>query len=250
MPKDLSDDKTKFPTAVRVPVDGDDANGANFELPYQQLADRTAYLREETEGQGVRRIRHAGKLDALRTIVPVMQLEMRWVDGYGLFAYDQTLAGPEQLPWRVMSTVAVGGWFNVMFALRSEVGRAAYTNLTPRNVPSSSASVSNDVPGMSVTLPDAGIGQRLVVTFHGLLGSNGGLGIFRLVVSENGGPGLELPETGVAITTGTRSTVAWTAMHTVTTAGPLVVKLVVQNDAGATSTMHRPTCLVAQLIRF
>jgi len=248
MPKDLSDDKTKFPTAVRVPVDGDDANGANFELPYQQLADRTAYLREETEGLGVRRIRRAAKLDALRTIVPAMTLEMRWVDGYGLFAYDQTLAGPEQLPWRVMSTVAVGGWFNVMSAFRTEVGRAAYLNLLPRNVAGTGGSV--DVPGMTVTLPDAEVGQRVVITFHATLGSNGGLGLFNLAVSENSGVSIEVPETGVAIPTGTRASVAWTAMHTVTVTGPLVVKLRTQNDPGATSTMSRPTCLVAQLIRF
>jgi len=101
-----------------------------------------------------------------------------------------------------------------------------------------------------VTLPDAEVGQRVVITFHATLGSNGGLGLFNLAVSENSGVSIEVPETGVAIPTGTRASVAWTAMHTVTVTGPLVVKLRTQNDPGATSTMSRPTCLVAQLIRF
>lgn len=247
MPKDLSDDKTKFPTAVRVPVDGDEANGANFELPYQQLADRTAYLREETEAQGVRRIRHAGSLASLKTIVPTMSLEMRWVDGFGLYAYDAALAGPEQLPLRVMSTVAIGGWFNVLFAFRSEVARAAYVNLTPRNVVSTTMV---DIPGMTIAMPEVAAGHRLILTFHGVFGATGGMSLFQLAVSESGGPDIALDEAGVAITAGTRQAVFWTAMHTVKTAGSLAVKVQTSADPGATSSLHRRSCLVAQLVRF
>ncbi len=245
MPKDLTDDKGKFSLAVRVPVDGDDASGINFELPYQQLANRTAYLLDQCETQGVRRIRRAAILDFLRFEPSPFPLELRWVDGYGLFAYDPGLPGPDDLPWKVMSSVAPGGWLNFLVSLRTLAAKTTYTIPVPIL-----SSAPTFVTALSVTLPDAEPGHRLALSFHGRLGALTATGAFDLAVSEAGGPDIPLEETADTLTASTVQLRAWTTVHVVTTPGPITAKLRMRAGAGGSVSLRSNSCLSAQLLRF
>jgi len=245
MPKDLVDDKGKVPLAVRVPVDGDDASGANFELPYQQLTNRTAYLLDQCETQGVRRIRRAAILDCLRFEPSPEPTELRWVDGRGLYAYDPGLAGPDELPWKVMSTVAPGGWLNMLVSLRSTSAKNAYT--LPIPIATSSGAWDD---ALSVTLPDAEPGHRLMVAFHGRLAALGATATFQLSVVEATGVDLPLEETTDTVTAATVQLRAWTTQHVVSALGPVTVKLRMRAGPGGTASLRSNSCLSAHLVRF
>lgn len=245
MPKDLVDDKTKFPLAVRVPVDGDDASGANFELPYQQLSNRSAYLLDQCETQGVRRIRRAAVLDFLRFEPAPEPTELRWVDGRGLYAYDPGLGGADELPWKIMSTVAPGGWLNMLVSLRSTSGKSAYT--LPIPIATSTGAWDDAI---AVTLSDAEPGNRLLVAFHGRLAAAGAAATFRLSVVEATGTEVPLDETADTITAATVQLRTWTTQHVVSALGPVTVKLRMRAGPGGTASMRANSCLSAHLVRF
>jgi hypothetical protein len=251
MPKDLLDDKTKFPIAVRVPIDGDDANGANFELPYQQLADRTAYLREETETLGVRRVRRVADFPALRAVTELFPFDLRWVVGRGLYWYDAPAAGPEEEPRSIKPASAGGLWRHVDVAYRAEIERAfvPYNFFVP---PLSTTSTAWTDSGLTVSLRAGRAGDRVHVRLSADFRADGGASLYRVLLVDGAGAAFELPETLLAMfpSAGVQArTLA--AVHRLGANGDANVRVQFRAAAGgARAEIIGPATVVAELVRF
>jgi hypothetical protein len=252
MPKDLIDDKTKFPTAVRVPVDGDEANGANFELPYQQLADRTAFLNEETISLGVRRVRRAADFTALRAVAGMQQFDVRWVVGEGLYWYDPTSGGSEELPYAVKPSSGVGLWLHVHLGRRSRVERAFHPYNPFFLPPLETTSTAWTDSGLAVTVRGAFEGERLIAQLSADFRVEGSAGLFRVIVIDGAGTVTELPEMifGMFSSAGFQPrTVA--GLHTLAASGDVTVKVQLRCAGASTKTqIWGPATLLAELVRF
>lgn len=251
MPKDLLDDKTRFPAVVRVPVDGDEASGANFELPYQQLSDRTAYLREETEALGVRRVRRVADLTVLRALADITPLELRWVVDRGLYWYDATTSDPEEEPWSVKPTSVGGLWRHTHSAYRSEVERA-YHPASFFLTPLFTTNTSWTDAGLAVTLRNARAGERVSVLLSGDFKAEGLAGLYRVLLTDGSGSATELPETMFAMwpSSGVQPRTL-VALHRLGSAGDVGVKVQFKTSgASANIQILGPATLVAQLVRF
>ncbi|MBI2388628.1 MAG: hypothetical protein HYV09_03340 [Deltaproteobacteria bacterium] len=252
MPKDLLDDKTKFPPVVRVPVDGDEASGANFELPYQQLADRTAFLAEETLSLGVRRVRRVDDFVALRAVALMQPFDVRWVVASGLYWYDATSSDGEDLPWAVKPTLGGGVWRHVDGARRGRIERAFHA-YNPFFIPP--LETTNNTwtdAGLAVTLRGAAAGERVRIHLNGDFRVEGGAGIYRVLVIDGAGGVTELPEMifGMFASAGFQPrTVA--GLHQLAASGDVAVKVQFQSSGTSTKTqIWGPATLLAELVRF
>src|SRR5579859_2469917 len=157
MPKDLVDSPATFPVPVSVPKDGELATGAAFEGPYQQLANRTAYLRRKIEEIGVDRIERAGGILNLPAVTGMKALDLRLVEDYGLYWYDPTSVAGEQIPWIVRPATGIGRWRHLEFVLRASGGRAFYASPVALT---STTTVWADVPGIAVPLPSLRVNDK------------------------------------------------------------------------------------------
>lgn len=252
MPKDLVDDKTKFPAAVRVPVDGDEANGANFELPYQQLADRTAFLNEETIALGVRRIRRAASFAALRAITGMQQFDVRWVVGEGLYWYDPTSGGSEELPYAVKPATGVGLWLHVDLARRTEIERAFHP-YNPFFVPPLETTVTTAWvdSGLAVTLRGANAGERVRAQLSADFRAEGSAGLYRVLITDGAGVATELPEMLFAMfaSAGFQPRTV-TGLHHLAASGDVTVKAQFRSSGATKTQIWGPATLLAELVRF
>jgi len=250
MPKDLTDNPALFPTPVSVPIDGELATGAAFEAPYQQLSNRTAYLRDQMEQKGVRRVRRAADFAALRAIADMQVFDVRWVTGYGLYWYDASAVGAEELPWTVWPSTGVGLWRHLESAMRTQIGRAYLVQnffLPPLYTVNSTWTDS----GLAVTLRDAFVGERVRIHLSGDFRAEGTHGLYRVVLTDGAGVATEVPEMlfGSFTGEGTRSRTLG-ALHVVANAGDLVVKVQFRTlGPSANVQIIGPALLLAELVR-
>ena len=246
MPKDLVDSTAVFPVPVSVPKDGELATGAAFETPYQQLANRTAYLRQKVEVIGVDRIHRAGSFAGLKAVSGMAPLDLRVVDDFGIYWYDPSSTLGEALPHLVRPSVGSGLWRHLEYGYRSVAGRAFYAS------PSALTSTSTawiDVPGISVLLPAARINDHVLITCHGNFNSIITSGFFRLVVNEAtvDVPILEAQE-GFAPTGGPFHR-CWSVLYTTSAGGDITPKLQWKANPGGQVQLFMPVSLTAQLLR-
>jgi hypothetical protein len=245
MPKDLVDDYSAFPPIVRVPVDGDDANGANFELPYQQLANRTAYLLSETETKGARRLRRVAKIDDLRTDPAGLPSELRWIDGYGLFAWDPAAVIPDDPPWFVQSSVTTGGWFNLLRNFRASVLMTAW-RLDAHTVTSTTYV---DLPLMSLVFPAVDTGNTITAHLTGRFATVFGTGGIRLIVIESDGTMSSGLDAGEPLPIAAPNVRVLQTSRRVVKPGPVTVKVQARAAPSGSLVMSAPTSLIAELNR-
>ncbi|MBI2392828.1 MAG: hypothetical protein HYV09_24800 [Deltaproteobacteria bacterium] len=248
MPKDLIDNAALFPTPVSVPRDGDLATGGAFEVPYQQLANRTAYLREQIETHGVRRVRRSADFGALRGVADMQALDVRWVTGHGVYWYDAATSDAEEPPWSVKPSSGVGLWRHTESARRTEVGRAFHRFFT---VPLSTVNSEWTDAGLAVTLRGAHAREWVQIHLHGDFRVEGLAGVYRVAVIESDGTLTELPEMafGMWPAAGTQPR-AFCAVHRVGVAGDVNVKVQFKTlGASANVQILGPAALVAQLVR-
>ena len=247
MPKDLVDSPATFPVPVQVPKDGELATGAAFETPYQQLANRSAYLRDQLELLGTKRIRRVADFAALRAIADMVTFDVRTVDGYGLYSYDATAPSVELLPWLVRPTIGVGAWKNMLTGLRTQIDRAFSTS--PFAL-STTSTAWTDVPGIAVNLASALRGDRFRISLHASFNAVTWPTAARLVVNESGGPDLSIDEAQDAFYyVGGPFFRSWSVMHTVVLAGPVRAKLQQRVLApGGRADVYGPISLVAEIV--
>jgi hypothetical protein len=251
MPKDLVDDKTKFPPVVRVPIDGDDANGANFELPYQQLTDRTAFINEETLTQGVRRFRRNGSFAELRAVADMLPNDIRVVLGEGFYRYEVASPDAEELPWTVKPLTGVGVWRHVDAVRRPRIERASF----PLNIfapPLQTSSTTFVDAGLTVKLLGARAGERVVVHFNGEFKATGGStgGILFVALTDGSGAKSTLNETVFGVTPATPHNRAVSAVWDLGVDGDVTVSVQFRvSTAGSTVQIFGPANLLAYIAR-
>jgi hypothetical protein len=250
MPKPLADNPLMFPGPVIVPVDGDAANGAVFEVPYQALTNRTAYLQRIVDVLGVARVRRAESIADLKAAVGFAPLEVRVVPGAGLFWFDTAGTDPEDIPYVVVPLFASGRWRNFEPDTRSRVASA--THITGTISVGGAGTTFIDVPGMSVTIPNGRAGDRMIVHFHGSLVSTIGPSGFRLVYND-GSVGAAINEAAVNVpassSPGSETFRAWDALRTVGADGAVTVRLQARNTSFGSAGVVAPACLLVELHR-
>jgi hypothetical protein len=236
---------------VRVPVDGDEANGVNFELPYQQLTDRTAFINEETVTQGVRRFRRNGSFAELRAVSDMLPEDVRLVLGEGFYQYDIASADGEDLPWTVKPLSGVGVWRHVDAAHRPRVERASF----PLNIfapPLQTTSTSFVDAGLHVTLRGARAGERIVVHFNGEFRATGGSGggILYVALTDGAGTKSTMNETLFGVTPATPHNRAVSGVWDLGVDGDVTVSVQFRvSSAGSSVQIYGPANLLAYIAR-
>ncbi|WP_394835830.1 hypothetical protein LVJ94_02740 [Pendulispora rubella] len=106
MPKILSETPS-FEPAVSVPIDADPGNALSVEVPFQQLANHSRYLRNELDyvapaHQGVRQLRTLRSLKELHAVPASHRTDNQvvLVPGYGLFTWQPAAIG-DDTPWSI-----------------------------------------------------------------------------------------------------------------------------------------------------
>jgi hypothetical protein len=112
MPKNLSSTGESFPTQT-APIAGEPRTAAGIELPLQNSADRTAYLKDRLDfldatKEGARRLRRFASIAALKASTDHDEGTVAQVDGVGLYQYDSASAVAELSPL-VLAPTDVGG---------------------------------------------------------------------------------------------------------------------------------------------
>jgi len=248
MPKDLVDNPLVFPMPVSVPVDGELATGPAFETPYQQLSNRTAYLQAKVDKIGVKRIARAANFTVLRAITDMEALDLRWVDEFGLYWYEPSGVGKEEIPWRIRPLSGVGFWRHMQYGLRTTIDKVGLPEGSPAIDTLSTTFV--DAPGLSVTLVGAEVGDRVTIAFHGQFTTATAPAQFRLAIQENVGPTIGFPEATETIPITVPLFRTYSVLRTVATAGDAIAKLQFRTTAvGGLARVLGPLSLVAQIVR-
>jgi hypothetical protein len=112
MPKQLTADPTHFP-AQTSPVSGESRTASSVETPFQNAADRSAWVKARIEyvdpsGDGARRLRRVASIAALRALTDLTD-GVCIVDGVGLFAYLSGSTITEAEPFVIKPTSVGGG---------------------------------------------------------------------------------------------------------------------------------------------
>jgi hypothetical protein len=113
MPKTLTDNIGSFPSQT-CPVVGDARTAGSIETALQNAADRARFARDriiavDPDNGGVRKLRYAASLTALRAITDLTENAVIIVDGVGLYIYDASSAATALDPFVVTPTSVGGG---------------------------------------------------------------------------------------------------------------------------------------------
>lgn len=119
MAKDLSGTVT-WPAGITVPEGGDARRASTVELPFGQLADRTTFLHDRTDGSGVRRIRKVWNINAAKATTGLTYGDVVIVGGgggglwTGLYIFDTAVddEAANHEPWSI--AVASGGYLHLV----------------------------------------------------------------------------------------------------------------------------------------
>lgn len=119
MPNTVTGTNT-FSNTHSVPADGDDLTGASAETPFQSLADNTRYLQQILEASGVKLVRNAANLAALKalTVGSTYDQQVCWVEGLGLFFYDYGSSATPDNVMVVQPDAGGGRWIHAAYAAR------------------------------------------------------------------------------------------------------------------------------------
>lgn len=128
MPETLTGNPAAFP-AQRSPLDGEPRTAGSVAIGFQDSADRTQYLADrllyiDPAKGGVRRVRRFVDIDALQAAADHVDATVCTVKGYGLYEYDASFAGTQDLPVVVKPTdvgAGLGAW---ILQLRNIIGGA------------------------------------------------------------------------------------------------------------------------------
>lgn len=128
MPQNLSGNPASFPDQ-RAPLPGEPRTAGSVALGFQDAADRTQHLLDrlvhiDPAKGGVRRVRRAVDLAALQAASDHVDTTICAVKGYGLYEYDATFAGAQDLPFVVKPNdvgAGLGAW---LLQLRNVIGGA------------------------------------------------------------------------------------------------------------------------------
>jgi hypothetical protein len=209
MPVDVVESST-FPGKIQSIADGEPLDASHLIVAPAGLASRTRFLFDTllgTGGSGVRRLRQAATLTALRAIAPADRAsgDVCLVPGAGLYVFDATATGPERAPWLVVPGMPPGAWVNVLVALAGVASGLATLDATGKLAQPAGGQIVDvkfarlasvwgtpstawvDVPGLAVSV-DARAGDRLLVDVTLIafaLGASGAY--FRLVMRDASG---------------------------------------------------------------
>jgi hypothetical protein len=106
MPTTLNDDPSEYPADILVPVGGDPRTDSSVQVPFQQLANRTAYLLARADdiapaGRGVVLLRRVANDAALLALGPMERRDgsVCLVAGVGLYEFLAASTANAQVPW-------------------------------------------------------------------------------------------------------------------------------------------------------
>ncbi|MGZ3420579.1 MAG: hypothetical protein ACXVEE_22070, partial [Polyangiales bacterium] len=171
--------------------------------------------------------------------------EVRWIDGYGLFAWDPTASDPDDPPWFVRSTSTTGGWFNLLRRFRASVLKTGWM-LGDYTVTSTTYV---DLPSLSLVVPNVDAGNTVTAHLSGRFATMFGTGSVRLVIIESSGAmssgldatdSLPIAVSNVRVLQNTRR---------ILTSGPVSVKVQARAASGGSLLMSPPCSLIAELNR-
>ncbi len=118
---------SSFSNTHTVPDDGDDLSAASAITPWQSLADNTRYLQQLTESSGVKLVRSAASLAALKALTGMADKELCWVEGLGLFFYDSGSAVTADDSMVVQPDTGSGRWLHSAYEpLNTRLVRSLY----------------------------------------------------------------------------------------------------------------------------
>jgi hypothetical protein len=98
MPTTLTDSVT-WATSISAPASGDLRRALTVETPLQQLANRTAYLKDQTEVTGVKRIQYVADFSAAAALTGLTDGDLVLIGRYGLYIYGNTVSLTS--PWQI-----------------------------------------------------------------------------------------------------------------------------------------------------
>lgn len=167
------------------PDDGEGATGASLAQTAQPLANRSEYLKSQTDSVGVLRIRETGSIDDnLRGTVVTGTGDKCYVKALGLYRYDSASLVAEDLPWVVESDFG-GRWIHELHANRGVYlatlasGKIPVAQIPNALIATASQELSGagnlfftasstyvDATGASTSLTNVAVGDILFATLH------------------------------------------------------------------------------------
>lgn len=117
MPKNLTDDPSIFPTQTS-PLAGEPRTAGSVETPFQNAANRAAWLRDRLDNidptrEGARRLRRFASIATLRASGDYPDKTIAQVDGVGIYQFDALSTATAAEPFVVTPTavgVGAGRW--------------------------------------------------------------------------------------------------------------------------------------------
>jgi hypothetical protein len=111
---------SSFSNSHTVPDDGDNLTAASAITPWQSLADNTRYLQQILENSGIKIVRNAASLSALKalTVGSTYDQQVCWVEGLGLFFYDYGASTTPDNAMVVQPDAGGGRWIHAAYAAR------------------------------------------------------------------------------------------------------------------------------------
>lgn len=148
-------DPNTFNTTITAPTGGDARNAASVATPLEQLANRTAFLKNRLDN-GVKRIRQFDDLAELKAATGLTDGEHCFVrddDYFGLYEYQIASTTPQSLPWIVVPDAPTPGrYFHSCLRLIDYNTGAPRAAVKPTFCPKPLAyNVSNGTPSITAT---------------------------------------------------------------------------------------------------
>jgi len=173
MPKNLVGDTTNFPTQT-APLGGESRTSASVETPFQNAADRTAWIKARLDyidpsGNGARRLRNVESIAQLRALTDLTS-GVCIVDGIGLYVYRGASTATAREPFVITPTSVGGG-----------AGRWEWEALATLNVAYGLPQLDADARLPTSRLAAAGGGSKI-------LGASVANGLVDLYTSSAAGP--------------------------------------------------------------
>lgn len=123
MPQTLTE-SIAYANTITGPADADGMTAASVNSPLTQLANRTAYLRNQIDS-GVKRFSTILSLVGLKSLTGMADGDIRLVQDYGFFRYNSAATDASAEPMVVVPAVGGGRWLAVDYLARNAANGVA-----------------------------------------------------------------------------------------------------------------------------